>query len=189
MRTERTQLQHEVENLTQRLTQESLTLKDNLKGMFDDRKMAVRMEQRAMDSRIQELNYAITVSLNSDMKSEVEGLRWVLTRRAAMAIAIMAILILGSLRYTSYQIHLHDLAVADQRRKIGGGGGGGKGEDAGNGGNGGRNNLKGGTDDRSNSSDFSRGGTEGGQGGQGGQGGRGGLESEGSGEASYESLG
>ena len=58
--------------------------------MFDDRKMAVRTEQRGMDSSIQELNYKITVSLNSDMKSEVEGLRWVLTRRAAMAIATMA---------------------------------------------------------------------------------------------------
>lgn len=40
--------------------------------------------------QIQELNYKITVLLNSDAKSEVEGLRWVLTRRAAIAIASMA---------------------------------------------------------------------------------------------------
>ncbi|KAI9837162.1 MAG: hypothetical protein M1838_004885 [Thelocarpon superellum] len=110
MRTERTQLQNEVDILAQRTTQETLSLKDELKGMFDDRRMSVRMEQRTMDSAIQELNYKITVSLNSDMKSEVEGLRWVLTRRAALAIATMAFLILGSLRYTSYQIHLLDLA-------------------------------------------------------------------------------
>lgn len=58
--------------------------------MFNDRKMAVRMEQRAMESAIQELHYKITVALNSDSKSEVEGLRWVLTRRAALAIAVMA---------------------------------------------------------------------------------------------------
>jgi hypothetical protein len=90
MRTARSQLQHEVDILNQKLTQELLTLKDDLKGMFDDRKMAVRTEQRRMDSSIQELNYKITVSLNSDMKSEVEGLRWVLTRRAAMAIVTMA---------------------------------------------------------------------------------------------------
>ncbi|KAI9838459.1 MAG: hypothetical protein M1837_002481 [Sclerophora amabilis] len=107
MRTERGQLQHEVDILNQKLTQELLTLKDELRGMFNDRRMAVRMEQRAMESSIQELNYKITVSLNSDMKSEVEGLRWVLTRRAAMAIGIMAFLILGSLRYSSYQIHSH----------------------------------------------------------------------------------
>ena len=90
MRTARSQLQHEVDILNQKLTQELLTLKDDLKGMFDDRKMAVRTEQRSMESSIQELNYKITVSLNSDMKSEVEGLRWVLTRRAAMAIVTMA---------------------------------------------------------------------------------------------------
>lgn len=61
-----------------------------MKGMLNDRKMVVRMEQQARDSAIQELNYKITVALNSDSKSEVEGLRWVLTRRAAIAIASMA---------------------------------------------------------------------------------------------------
>lgn len=90
MRSERAQLQHEVDILNQKLTQDLLTLKDDLKGLFDDRKMAVRMEQRTMEGRIQELNYKITVALNSDSKSEVEGLRWVLTRRAAMAIVCMA---------------------------------------------------------------------------------------------------
>ena len=90
MRTERAHLQHEVDILNQKLTQESMTLKDDLKGMFNDRKMAVRMEQRGMESAIQELNYKITVALNSDSKGEVEGLRWVLTRRAAMAIGAMA---------------------------------------------------------------------------------------------------
>jgi hypothetical protein len=90
MRAERAQLQHEVDILNQKMTQESLTLKESLKGMFDDRKMAVRMEQREMDSKIQELNYKITVSLGGEAKSEVEGLRWVLTRRAALAVGIMA---------------------------------------------------------------------------------------------------
>jgi len=52
MRRERTLLQHEVDILNQKLTQELLTLKDELKGMFDDRKMAVRTEQRAMESAV-----------------------------------------------------------------------------------------------------------------------------------------
>ena len=108
MRTERAHLQHEVDILSQKLTQDLAALKDELKSMFNDRKMAVRMEQRSMESAIQELNYKITVALNSDSKGEVEGLRWVLTRRAAMAIAGMAILILASLRYTTYMIHLQD---------------------------------------------------------------------------------
>lgn len=52
MRRDRTLLQHEVDILNQKLTQELLILKDDLKGMFDDRKMAVRMEQRSMESAV-----------------------------------------------------------------------------------------------------------------------------------------
>ena len=52
MRRERTLLQHEVDILNQKLTQELLTLKDDLTGMFNDRKMSVRMEQRGMDSAV-----------------------------------------------------------------------------------------------------------------------------------------
>jgi len=51
-RTDRSQLQHEVDILGQRLTQEGGTLKDDLKGMFDDRKMAIRNEQRSMESKV-----------------------------------------------------------------------------------------------------------------------------------------
>ncbi|KAB8291772.1 hypothetical protein EYC80_006567 [Monilinia laxa] len=108
MRRERTLLQHEVDILNQKLTQELLTLKDDLKGMFDDRKMTVRQEQRAMETGIQELNYKITVMLNSDAKSEIEGLRWVLTRRSVMGILFMAFMVLTSLRYASYKAHEHE---------------------------------------------------------------------------------
>ncbi|KAF2647444.1 hypothetical protein K491DRAFT_614591 [Lophiostoma macrostomum CBS 122681] len=105
MRTERTQLQHEVDILNQRLGQETSHLKDELKGLFDDRKMAVRQEQRVMETKLQELNYKITVALNSDARSEVEGLRWVLTRRAAMTVAAAAFMLFLSLRYSSYLQH------------------------------------------------------------------------------------
>ena len=90
MATQRAHLQHEVDILSQKASQEALTLKDDLRGMLNDRRMDVRMDQQARDSAIQELNYKITVALNSDSKSEIEGLRWILTRRAAMAIAGMA---------------------------------------------------------------------------------------------------
>lgn len=52
MRTERNQVQHELDILNQRLTQEAGSLKDELKGLFDDRKMAVRQEQRTMDTKV-----------------------------------------------------------------------------------------------------------------------------------------
>ena len=73
--------------------------------MLNDRRMAVRMQSQTRDGEISELNYKISVVLGSEQKSEVEGLRWVLTRRAAMAIGLMAVLILGSLRYGSYKMH------------------------------------------------------------------------------------
>ncbi|KAE9962302.1 hypothetical protein BLS_000517 [Venturia inaequalis] len=101
-RTQRAHLQHEVDILNQRVGQDTATLKDELKGMFDDRKMAVRMEQRNMDSKIQELNYKITVALNSDARTEVEGVRWVLTRRAASALAVAVIMVLFTLNYSRY---------------------------------------------------------------------------------------
>ncbi len=52
LRQQRTHLQHEVDNLTQRLNQELLMLTDSVRGMFNDRKMAVREEQRAVDSKV-----------------------------------------------------------------------------------------------------------------------------------------
>jgi hypothetical protein len=59
MRRERTLLQHEVDILNQKLTQDLLTLKDELKGMFDDRKMAVRMEQRSMESKVRDSTWLL----------------------------------------------------------------------------------------------------------------------------------
>lgn len=52
MRTERNQLQHEVDILGQKLGQETGNVKDELKGLFDDRKMAVRQEQRSMETKV-----------------------------------------------------------------------------------------------------------------------------------------
>ncbi|KAL9046139.1 MAG: hypothetical protein Q9214_000949 [Letrouitia sp. 1 TL-2023] len=109
-------LQHQVDILSQKLTQESSALKEDLRGMLNDRKMAVRMEQQAVDQAIQELNYKITVKLISDSKSQVEGLRWVLTRRTVMALATMAVLILGSLRWSTYQIRVREMEkVAEEK--------------------------------------------------------------------------
>ncbi|PWY72343.1 hypothetical protein BO70DRAFT_364869 [Aspergillus heteromorphus CBS 117.55] len=100
-RASRTQLQHESDILSQRLNQELSGLKEDIKGMFNDHKMSTREQQRSIDTSVQELNYKITVSLNSDGKSEIEGLRWILTRRAAMAIAISAFMIILFLKYYS----------------------------------------------------------------------------------------
>ena len=85
-RSGRSQLQHESDLLNQKVTQDLMTMREELKAMFNDRKLSLEEEKRKVDGKIQELNYMITTSLTSEAKSEVEGLRWVLTRRAALAI-------------------------------------------------------------------------------------------------------
>ena len=86
MRTERAHLQHEADILAMRVTQETQSLKEQLKGLADDRRMAVQTEQRTMTTAIAELNYKITVAMGGDVRGEVEGLRWFLPRRAALVI-------------------------------------------------------------------------------------------------------
>ncbi|KAI1267299.1 hypothetical protein F5Y18DRAFT_379815 [Xylariaceae sp. FL1019] len=104
-RQQRTHLQHEIDILTQRMSQDIMTLKDDVKGLFNDRRMNVREEQRNMESAIQQINLKISVTLNSDSRSEIEGLRWVLIRRSVLGIIFMAVLTLGSLRYATYVGH------------------------------------------------------------------------------------
>ena len=55
LRSQRAQLEHEVDILQQKMTQETSNLKDELKGMFDDRKMNARMEQRSMESKVRSI--------------------------------------------------------------------------------------------------------------------------------------
>ncbi|KAI0512759.1 hypothetical protein F5B22DRAFT_291988 [Xylaria bambusicola] len=105
MRQQRTQLQHEVDILSQSMSQDIMTLKDDVKGMFNDRRMNVREEQRNMESAIQKINLKISVILNSDSRSEIEGLRWVLIRRSVLGILFMAVLTLTTIRYTTYLSH------------------------------------------------------------------------------------
>jgi hypothetical protein len=100
-RTERTRLEHEVDILGQRMTQDSGNMKDELKGMFDDRKMGVQNEQRDIERKIQELNYRITVLLNSDSRSDVEGVRWIITKRAGFALLACVLMILASIKFAS----------------------------------------------------------------------------------------
>lgn len=102
------------------MTQESLNLKDELKGMFDDRKMAVRTERRVLDNRIQELGYKITVAMNSSMRSEIEKLRFEVTRNAALTLAAFVFGSLGALYMASRRKQMNERAARDrvEREKL-----------------------------------------------------------------------
>ncbi|KAK6507009.1 hypothetical protein TWF481_005464 [Arthrobotrys musiformis] len=104
-RIDRLQIQHDYEQLEQKLNEDLMNLKDEVSSLFNDRKIVTRQEQRAMEVKIQELNYKLTVLLNGDMRSEIEALRWTTTRRGLIAIAIIAVLVVTLIRYTSVQSH------------------------------------------------------------------------------------
>ncbi|KIX96737.1 uncharacterized protein Z520_07456 [Fonsecaea multimorphosa CBS 102226] len=114
-RSQRAQLQHEYDILNQKVTQDLMTLKEELKGLFNDRKLGLQEDKRKIDSKISELNYEITVLLNSEARSEVEGLRWVLTRRAALAIGFCAFMIISALNYSG--IKMREKEAAEKKRK------------------------------------------------------------------------
>lgn len=46
----------------------------------------------------------------------MEGLRWVLTRRAVLALVFMALMVLSSLRYASYRAHEEELERKRQEK-------------------------------------------------------------------------
>ncbi|OTA98855.1 hypothetical protein M426DRAFT_325647 [Hypoxylon sp. CI-4A] len=116
-RQQRTQLQHEVDIVSQRMSQDLMTLKDDVKGMFNDRRMNVREEQRTMESAIQQLNLKISVTLNSDSRSDIEGLRWVLIRRSVLGILFMAVCTLGTLRYATYTKQIRQKEAEEKARR------------------------------------------------------------------------
>ncbi|KAL0637897.1 hypothetical protein Q9L58_003119 [Maublancomyces gigas] len=91
-------IQQEYDLLNQKFLEHMMSLKDELNGLFNDRKMVTRAEQRAMDNKIQELNYKITVLVCSDVRTDIEKLRWTTTRRGLIAIAALAVLVVSSIR-------------------------------------------------------------------------------------------
>ncbi|KAI0476918.1 hypothetical protein F4859DRAFT_67481 [Xylaria cf. heliscus] len=109
MRQQRTQLQHEVDILGQRMSQDIMTLKDEVKGLFNDRRLNVQEEQRNIESAIQQVNLKISVTLNSDSRSDIEGLRWVLIRRSVLGLLSLAVATFLTIRYATY--------ISQQRQK------------------------------------------------------------------------
>lgn len=115
-RSQRAQLQHEFDILNQKVSQDIMTMREELKGMFNDRKLGLQEEKRQVDGKIQGLSYRISVDLNSEAKSEVEGLRWVLTRRAALAILAGAAMVLSFLQY--YSVKSREQAEIEKKRQV-----------------------------------------------------------------------
>ncbi|KAL2886603.1 hypothetical protein HOO65_060433 [Ceratocystis lukuohia] len=117
MRRERTHLQHELDILSQSLGQEISAMNDAVKGMVDDRSMSRREEHKARDSAIQQLNYKISIMLTSDVKSDIETIRWILIRRAIIGIFFIGAISLSLLRYSSLARQQREREVAEAERQ------------------------------------------------------------------------
>ena len=85
--------------------------------MLNDRRMGNRENSQNLDSAIAELNYKIGVRFGGDAKSGVEGLRWVMTRRSAMAFGALVTTIIGTLWYGSVVVHERERKEAERERK------------------------------------------------------------------------
>jgi hypothetical protein len=88
--------------LTQRITAKLNDLRDELRGLFDDRKMSARIEKRDLvENKISELNYRITAKLTSELRGETEKLRWTLVKTIATGIAGLVVVVLAILQMNS----------------------------------------------------------------------------------------
>ncbi|KKA29718.1 hypothetical protein TD95_003822, partial [Thielaviopsis punctulata] len=117
MRSQRTQLQHELDILSQSISQEIAGMNDAVKGMIGDRSMMRREEHKARESAIQQLNYKISIMLTSDAKADIETIRWILIRRAVLGILFMAVISISLMRYTSLVRKQRQKDAADEKKR------------------------------------------------------------------------
>lgn len=87
-------LSRDVELLRHEIEETVNSMKSEIDMEVNERKNATRAEESQIELKIQELNNKITIDINSEIKSEIEALRWQTTRRGLLAIIIVAFSIL-----------------------------------------------------------------------------------------------
>lgn len=89
-RTDLSRLQRDYEILSHEADEWTSSLRVELEMEINERKSAARAEENSIQLKIQELNNRITIDLISDMKGEIEALRWQATRRGLLAVIFVA---------------------------------------------------------------------------------------------------
>lgn len=87
-------LSRDVEILRHEIEETINTMKSEIDMEVNERKNVTRAEESQIEMKIQELNNKITIDINSEIKSEIEALRWQTTRRGLVAIVVVACSIL-----------------------------------------------------------------------------------------------
>lgn len=100
-------LQRDVEIAHQELNESITMMKSGIDIDINDRKNTTNHEASLVHMRLQELNNKISISIVSDLKNEIEALRWQTTRRglAAVGFVIGALLISISVSKKSEKAH------------------------------------------------------------------------------------
>lgn len=83
-------IQRDVEIMQHQANEMATLLKADMDMEMNERKNAARVEENHIQLKIQELNHQIT-RLATYLKSEIETLRWQLTRRGIVAIIVVAV--------------------------------------------------------------------------------------------------
>jgi len=86
LRAETTTLLRDVDSLNQALREQTSDLENQIDIEVGNRKSVLRTEQKDLELQIQGLNNKIIVQILSDLRSELEQVRWVSTRRGLIAI-------------------------------------------------------------------------------------------------------
>lgn len=81
-------LQRDVEIAQQELNEYMTTLKSSMDLDINDHKNATKEEESMVHLEIQELHNKIAIEIISDLKSEIEALRWQTTRRGLAAVIL-----------------------------------------------------------------------------------------------------
>lgn len=92
-------LQRDVEIAHQELNESLTLMKSGIDIEINERKHTTNQEASLVNMKLQELNNRISIDIVSDLKSEIEALRWQTTRRGLLAVVtvIAALLISISL--------------------------------------------------------------------------------------------
>ena len=89
-------LQRDVEIAQQELNESLTMMKSGIDIELNERKNITRHEASLVDMKLQELNNRISIDIVSDIKSEIEALRWQTTRRGLSAVSfVLASVLVG----------------------------------------------------------------------------------------------
>ncbi|KAK9240584.1 hypothetical protein V1525DRAFT_353791 [Lipomyces kononenkoae] len=110
--TETAALQREFFVLKSLFEEEIDYMKNEVSMDLNERKNGAKIDSRATELQIQELNNRITIAISSDLRSEVEASRWQTTRRGLFTIGVVAALILIALSYRKDGDQQHSKAAA-----------------------------------------------------------------------------